>query len=130
MLDNRVDSISELNMLFSESYLSLILVVEHISCLLPFYNTAVDGVNDTLLPLCDGYPHVIMTNTLLNIIDHVRHKNLCLAKINWLSLIGERAKRARRYFVMFMKARDYIYIRTSDSTTLARASALRMKFKS
>ena len=69
MLDNGVDSISELNMLFSE-----ILVVEHICSLLPFYNTAVDGVTDTLLPLFDGYPHVIMTNTLLNIIDHVRHK--------------------------------------------------------
>ena len=47
-------------------------------------------------------------------------------------LIGERAKRARRYLVMFMETRDiYIYIRTSVSNTHVRVSVLlRIKFKS
>ena len=49
-------------------------------------------------------------------------------------LIGERAKRARRYLVMFMETRDiyiYIYIRTSVSNTHVRVNVfLRIKFKS
>ena len=37
------------------------------------------------------------------------------------SIIGERAKRGRRYLVMFMETRDiYIYICTSVSNTHAR----------
>ena len=45
--------------------------------------------------------------------------------------IGERAKRARRYLVMFMETRDiYMYICTSVSNTHARVSVLRIKFKS
>ena len=48
-----------------------------------------------------------------------------------ISLIGERAKRARRYLVISMESRDiYIYIRTSVSNTHARVSDLRMKLKS
>ena len=36
-------------------------------------------------------------------------------------LVGERAKRARRYLVMFMEVRDiYIYMRTSVSNTHVR----------
>ena len=47
------------------------------------------------------------------------------------AIIGERAKRARRYLVMFMETRDiYIYICTSVSNTHARVSVLRIKFKS
>ena len=38
-------------------------------------------------------------------------------------LVGERAKRARRYLVMSMESRD-IYIRTSVSNTHARVSVL------
>ena len=46
-------------------------------------------------------------------------------------LIGERAKRARRYLIMFMETRDiYMYICTSVSNTHARVSVLRIKFKS
>ena len=46
-------------------------------------------------------------------------------------ILGERAKRARHYLVMFMETRDiYIYIRTSVSNTHARVSVLRIKFKS
>ena len=46
-------------------------------------------------------------------------------------IVGERAKRARRYLVMSMESRDiYIYICTSVSNTHARVSDLRMKFKS
>ena len=46
-------------------------------------------------------------------------------------VIGERAKRARRYLVMFMETRDiYMYICTSVSNTHARVSVLRIKFKS
>ena len=47
-------------------------------------------------------------------------------------LIGERAKRARRYLVMFMETRDIyiIYICTSGSNTHVRVSVLRFKFKS
>ena len=38
-------------------------------------------------------------------------------------VIGERAKRARRYLVMFMETRDiYMYICTSVSNTHARVS--------
>ena len=46
-------------------------------------------------------------------------------------IIGERAKRARRYLVMFMETRDiYMYICTSVSNTHARVSVSRIKFKS
>ena len=47
------------------------------------------------------------------------------------NLIGEQAKRARRYLVMFMETRDiYIYICTSVSNTHVRVSVLQFKFKS
>ena len=47
------------------------------------------------------------------------------------NIFGERAKRARRYLVMFMETRDiYVYICTSVSNTHARVSVLRIKFKS
>ena len=47
-------------------------------------------------------------------------------------VIGEQAKRARRYLVMFMETRDiYIYICTSVSNTHVRVNViLRIKFKS
>ena len=46
-------------------------------------------------------------------------------------VIGERAKRARCYLVMFMETRDiYMYICRSVSNTHARVSVLRIKFKS
>ena len=64
-----------------------------------------------------------------------------------ISVIGERAKRARRYLVMFMETRDiyiYIYVRLflipmrafslgypdPPSVLVARISVLRIKFKS
>ena len=46
---------------------------------------------------------------------------------HFTSLVGERAKRARRYLVMFMKTRDiYMYICTSVSNTHVRMSVLRL----
>ena len=49
-------------------------------------------------------------------------------------LVGEQAKRARRYLVMFMETRDiyiYMYICTSVSNTHVRVNVfLRIKFKS
>ena len=43
-------------------------------------------------------------------------------------IIGERAKRARRYLVMFMETRDILC--TSVSNTHERVSVLPIKFKS
>ena len=45
-------------------------------------------------------------------------------------LIGERAKRARRYLVMSMESRDIYIIRMSVSNTHASVSVSRMHFKS
>ena len=49
---------------------------------------------------------------------------------NDFNIIGERAKRARRYLVMFMEVRDiYIYVRLFLIRMCA-LSVLRIKFKS
>ena len=45
-------------------------------------------------------------------------------------LIGERAKRARRYLVMFMETHIYIYIYVRLFLIPMRVSVLRIKFKS
>ena len=52
--------------------------------------------------------------------------------LDFYNNIGEQAKRARRYLVMFMETRDiYIYICTSVSNTHVRVNVfLRIKFKS
>ena len=53
--------------------------------------------------------------------------NYCYPRAQASRVIGERAKRARRYLVMFMETRDiYIYIRTSVSNTHARVRVLRI----
>ena len=61
----------------------------------------------------------------------VRELSILSLQKDMLFFIGEQAKRARRYLVMFMETRDiYVYIRTSVSNMHALVSVLRIKFKS
>ena len=53
----------------------------------------------------------------------MRHSQVCSIKNCDIYIIGERAKRARRYLVMFMETRD-IYIREYGSTLREYGSTL------
>ena len=60
-----------------------------------------------------------------------KRNDLARPVMGTIFLVGERAKRARRYLVMFMETRDILCILcTSVSNTHARVSVLRIKFKS
>ena len=68
---------------------------------------------------------VFYISNLLSYIQNNFSYELARPIMGTILLVGERAKRARRYLVMFMEVRDiYMYICTSVSNTHMRVECL------